>query len=108
MKKTTLFWTPFALKALNHIFNYIKTETYSESIANKYVLKLINRVEQLIEFPNSGQEEILLKSLHQNSRYLVEGNYKIIYQFQDNKIIITDVFHIKQNPKKLIKRNLKK
>ena len=54
MKKTTLFWTPFALKSLNHIFNYIKTETHSESIANKYVLKLINRVDQLIEFPNSG------------------------------------------------------
>jgi plasmid stabilization system protein ParE len=108
MKKITLLWTPFALKALDQIYNYIKTETYSESIANKYVLKLINRVEQLIEFPNSGQEEILLKSLLQNSRYLVEGNYKIIYQFQDNKIIITDVFHIKQNPKKLVKRNSKK
>lgn len=108
MRKTTLFWMPFALKALDNIYNYIKTETYSESIANKYVLKLINRVEQLIEFPNLGQEEILLKSLHQNSRYLVEGNYKIIYQFQNDKIIITDVFHLKQNPKKLVKRNSKK
>jgi toxin ParE1/3/4 len=108
MKKTTLFWTPFALKALDDIYNYLKTETYSESIANKYVLKLIDRVEQLVEFPNSGQQEILLKSLYQNSRYLVEGNYKIIYQFQDNKIIITDVFHVKQNPKKLVKRNSKK
>jgi plasmid stabilization system protein ParE len=108
MKKITLLWTPFAVTALDQIYNYIKTETYSESIANKYVLKLINRVEQLIEFPNSGQEEILLKPLHQNSRYLIEGNYKIIYLFQNDKIIITDVFHLKQNPKKLVKRNSKK
>lgn len=108
MGKFKLQWTPFALKALDDVYDYIKKETYSDSIANKYVLRLINRVEQLNIFPNSGQEEELLKPLKQDSRYLVEGNYKIIYQFQDDIIIITDVFHVKQNPKKLVKRNLKK
>lgn len=104
MKKFKLQWTQFALKALDDIYDYIRNEAYSEFIANKYILRLINRVEQLIIFPNSGQEEELLKPLKQNSRYLVEGNYKIIYQFQDDTIIITDVFHVKQNPKKLVKK----
>lgn len=108
MKKFNLQWTPFALKALDDVLDYLVRETYSEEIANNYVLKIINRVEQLSTFPNSGQEEELLKPLNQNSRYLVEGNYKIIYQFQDGIIIITDIFHVKQNPKKLAKRNLKK
>ncbi len=108
MKKINLQWTPFALSALNDIYNYIKKETHSETIASNYVSKLIDRIEQLSDFPNSGQEELLLKSIKQNSRYLVEGNYKIIYQIQEHSIIITDVFHVKQNPKKVIKRNTKR
>jgi len=44
----------------------------------------------------------------QNSRYIIEGNYKIIYQFDDKYIFITDEFHSKQNPKKILKRNKKK
>ncbi len=63
-------------------------------------------VEHLAAFPESGQVEPLLKM--QNSRYIIEGNYKIIYQFDDKNILITDVFHSKQNPKKILKRNKKK
>jgi plasmid stabilization system protein ParE len=58
-----------------------------------------------VDFPESGQIEKRLSKLNQNSRYLVESSYKIIYQFQEGKVIITDVFHVKQNPKSLVKRN---
>ena len=105
MKKVKIYWTPFALKSLDNIKEYIEQEAQSENIANKYVDKLVNRVEQLQDFPESGQKEELLKHLKQNSRYLVEGSYKIIYQYQDNKVIVTDVFHAKQNPIKISKRN---
>jgi len=105
MKKLKLYWTPFALKCLDEIKEYIIQETYSVKTADKYVNKLIDRVELLQNFPESGRQEELLKHLEQNSRYLVEGNYKIIYQYKDTKIIITDVFHVKQNPLKIIKRS---
>ena len=105
MKSAIIFWTPFALKSLDEIKNYIERETLSKTIALKYINKLIERVEQLPNFPDSGPEEELLKHLKQNSRYLIEGNYKIVYQFQNNKVIITDIFHVKQNPVKIIKRN---
>ncbi len=104
MKRRRLYWTPFSLKCLDEIKNYLEEESRSEMIANNYINKLIERVEQLQNVPESGQEEGLLKHLKQNSRYLIEGNYKIIYQYQNNKIIITDIFHTKQNPVKIIKR----
>lgn len=105
MKSVKIFWTPFTLKSLDKIKDYIEQETHSKTIAVKYINKIIERVEQLQNFADSGAEEELLKHLKQNSRYLVEGNYKIIYQFQDQKVIITDIFHVKQNPVKIIKRN---
>lgn len=105
MKKIKLYWTPFADASLKEIRAYIVKETYSEEIADRYINKLIDRVDQLKDFPNSGQEEELLKQIKQNSRYLVEGNYKIIYQYQDNTVIITDVFNARQYPAKIVKRN---
>ena len=105
MKKIKIYWTPFALKSLDQIEKYIKQATYSPKIAANYIQKLISRVEQLETQPKPGQTEELLKHLNQNSRYLVEGNYKIIYQYNDDVIIITDVFHVKQNPVKITKRN---
>ncbi len=104
MKKNKIYQTPFALKSLDQIEDYIKQATYSQKIAKNYIQKLVNRVDQLQTQPNSGQTEELLKHLNQNSRYLVEGNYKIIYQYNLNTIIITDVFHVKQNPAKIVKR----
>ena len=105
MNNVKLDWTPFALKSLDQIKDYIEQETHSETIAIKYINKLIDRAGQLQSFPDSGSEEQLLKHLKQNSRYLVEGNYKIIYQYRDNYVIITDVFHTKQYPVKIIKRS---
>ncbi len=108
MKKTDIFWTPFALKALNEVADYIEKESKSKNIAYKYINKLINRVDQLEDFSESGVKEPLLEHLNTNSRFLVEGSYKIIYQYQNHQIIITDVFHVKQNPIKITKRNKKK
>ena len=105
MTSVKIYWTPFALKSLDEIKDYIEQETQSKTIAVKYIRKLIDRVEQLKNFKDLGVVEELLKRLKQNSRYLVEGNYKIIYQYQEGKIIITDIFHVKQNPAKIIKRN---
>jgi|LakMenE18May11ns_1017448.scaffolds.fasta_scaffold9925242_4 toxin ParE1/3/4 len=107
MKKLKINWTFFALKCLNEISEYIIDQSGSEITANNYVNKLIDRVEQLQNFPNSGQEEELLAHLNKNSRYLVEGNYKIIYQHLNDKITVTDIFHVKQNPIKINKRNKK-
>jgi plasmid stabilization system protein ParE len=69
--KIEIYWTVSASKRLIEIKAYIEKETNSNHIAEKYIQKLIARVEQLELHPNSGQEEGLLKHLRQNSRYLL-------------------------------------
>ena len=51
--------------------------------------------------PFIGQIEENLIELKQEQRYLVEGNYKIIYRVIDKEIYITDVFDCRQNPQKI-------
>ena len=50
-----------------------------------------------------GQEENNPKVAGKGFRYLVEGNYKIVYKyFSDKKeILIVTVFDTRQNPKKM-------
>jgi len=57
----------------------------------------------LEKFPESGQTEPLLTAIGQESRYLIEFSYKIIYEYHkaNSMVIVTDIFHTNQNPKKV-------
>lgn len=100
-------WTPFALRSLDEIYNFIVQEAKSISPAEKFIDKIFNRTDQLKYFPLSGQEEVLLsqKGLN-NCHYLVEGNYKIIYEYLKDKkiIVILDIFNTNRNPENILKR----
>jgi len=55
----------------------------------------------LAKFPESGQIENSLNEMNEGHRYLVDGNYKIIYKKISEGILITDVFDTRQDPKKI-------
>ncbi|HLG34892.1 MAG TPA: type II toxin-antitoxin system RelE/ParE family toxin [Bacteroidia bacterium] len=66
--------------------------------------KIIDRTETLKKgFTKSGQTEPLLRNKKYEYRYLVDGNYKIIYFENEGVIIISAVFDTRQNPGKLKK-----
>jgi plasmid stabilization system protein ParE len=99
-------WTPFALRCLDEIHFYILYEAGSASPADRFVNQLFDRVDQLMNFPELGQVELSLSKRGLNCRYLVEGNYKIIYEHSEKSslVIILDVFQTAQDPNKIIKR----
>lgn len=99
-------WTPFALRSLDEIYNFIVQEARSTSPAEKFIGKVFNRTDQLKYFPLSGQEEVFLAQKGIKCHYLVEGNYKIIYEYMDDKklIVILDVFNTSRNPENILKR----
>lgn len=105
MPRYRVEWTEIALERLDEIHKYILTESQSGAVADKFRLKLIDKTQILETFPFTGQEEGLLASRGLEARYLVEGNYKLIYRIDSNKVMIMDIFHTKQNPEKLISRN---
>lgn len=95
-----VFWTDTARFQLEDIFDYYKNKA-SLHVAKKIINQIIDKAIYLEKHPNTGQIEELLKERKNNYRYLVEGNYKIIYWIEDNYIKIAAVFDCRQNPIKI-------
>ena len=77
-------WTKKSLKDLRAINDYISLD--SSFYAARFISKLISRVDQLIEFPESSRM-VPEKNVHE-IRELIEGNYRIFYRLQKEKITI--------------------
>lgn len=95
-----LHWTDFAIEMLLEIHEYYK-EKASPSIARKIKNEIFAATKQLKKHPTSGQIELNLEKLNEGHRYLVKGNYKIIYKEIADGLLITDVFDTRQDPIKL-------
>ncbi len=97
---TDIVWTSPAKDDLREIFNFLAE--FSEDGAFRVINKILDKAEILRGgSPGIGQKEPLLSNKPGEYRYLVEGNYKIIYRVKGNKIVINTVFDARQNPKKM-------
>lgn len=96
-----IIWTHFAIENLKVIFDFYTIKA-SKKVAHKIRVQILNATEQLINHPTSGQKEIHLQKLKKDFRYIVSGNYKIIYKVEGAQIIISDVFDTRQNPDKMV------
>jgi plasmid stabilization system protein ParE len=98
-------WTPIALQRLDEIYDFIARRAKSTAPAEKLIDKLFNRTDQLGQFPLSGQEERYLKGRGLPCRYLLEGNYKIVYEYmvEERLVAILDVFHTDRSPENILK-----
>ena len=77
-------WTKKSLKDLRAINDYISLD--STFYAARFISKLIERVDQLIEFPESGR---MVPEKNENEiRELIEGNYRVFYRLRKEKITI--------------------
>ncbi len=77
-------WTKKSLKDLKAINDYIARD--STFYAERFMNKLIRRVDQLILFPESGR--IVPEKNSSNVRELIEGNYRIFYSIEVDEITI--------------------
>lgn len=82
-------WTEFALEDLRSIHAYILQD--SKVYADRFIEKIISRVEQLEAHPQSGR--IVPEFQVDTLRELIEGNYRIIYKINSDLIGIVRVHH---------------
>lgn len=101
-----IIWTDFASETLSEIYQYYKLKA-SPTIARKIKTEIFTATKQLIKQPFSGQIELNLERLNEGHRYLLKGNYKIIYKKVPKGILITDVFDTRQDPIKISDENRK-
>lgn len=99
-----VFWTKYALDALSEVYYYYRNNV-NVNIASNIRYSILSSTNQLEKFPQSGQTEELLMDLEEGHRYIIRGNYKIIYKVKNNKVYITDVFDTRQNPERINRRN---
>lgn len=85
---------------LKDIYEY-HAEVASKKVAQKIISKIYDTTSKLSDYPKSGQVEETLVQLNEGHRYLLTGNYKIIYKKVPEGILITDVFDTRQDPNKI-------
>jgi len=95
-----IIWSDFSIEMLKEIFLYHK-EVAGYKIANRIKTNIFSTTKQLKQHPNSGQIEPILELLNEGHRYLISGNYKIVYKRVNEGILITDIFDTRQNPMKI-------
>ncbi|WP_188459657.1 type II toxin-antitoxin system RelE/ParE family toxin [Psychroflexus planctonicus] len=95
-----IVWTDFAIRNLKDIFDFYCAQA-NKKVAHKIRRQILSSSKQLINNPYTGPVEPNLTRLKKNHRYLVSGNYKLIYRIIDNQVIINDVFDTRQNPSKM-------
>jgi len=100
--KLKIIWSEFAETQVDEIYEYYEKKA-SPRIAKKLVKGIIDEPKRLINTPQIGQEEELLKHRKTDYRYLVFKNYKLIYSVdkENGFIKIADVFDTRQNPPKI-------
>ncbi len=96
----TVLWMRNAIENIDSIFEYYYYGVNAE-LAQKIKDAIIKRTFQLESNPKLGQKEKLLLNRRSEYRYLVEGNYKIIYWIDREFIKIAFVFDTRQNPAKI-------
>ena len=84
-----IIWTELAIEDLKNIHDYIAQE--SNVYANNMIDRLVSRVDQIEQFPESGRivPEYGKKSL----RELIQGSYRIVYKIHREYIGIVRVHH---------------
>ena len=81
--------------------------SYPDDIAEKIIEKILLRAETLANLANRGRIVEELRSYNQNHRYIIEGNYKIIYKQKADIVYVTDIFNMRLDPGKIRQRHQK-
>jgi len=85
-----IIWTPFALEDLQSIYDYIAED--SPSYAGRFIDKLVDRVDILINHSEAGR--IVPEFENETIRELIEGSYRIIYKINSiDEIAIIRIHH---------------
>lgn len=88
MHKFSIVRSPLAKADIRSIFLIIAE--HSPAAATQIVERIDRRIRQLADFPELGPER---PDLAPGLRFLVEGNYLVLYRLAENRIEIVRVIH---------------
>ena len=83
-----LFWTETAKQDLIAIRQYISAD--NPAAAKRWIDRLRKRARDILHAPLSGR--IVPEFAREDIRELIEGNYRIVYQVLDDRLVVLTVF----------------
>lgn len=83
-----LFWTETARQDLQAIRRYIAAD--SPAAAKRWVSRIRERARKALHSPLAGP--IVPEFLRDDIRELIEGNYRIVYQIFEDRLVILTIF----------------
>ena len=98
MKKVQVIWTDESLSDLEVIYDFIAER--SPRSAKKVIQSILSRTHQLETFPQSGSAQKIDLIVNREYRYLIKGNYKIVYSLDDKVLYVESVVDTRQDPTK--------
>jgi plasmid stabilization system protein ParE len=100
-----VLWSDSAIDELRAIYDYLYFQA-NKRVADKISNAIVDKTLLLEQTPRVGQKEEMLAHLNKEIRYLIEGNYKIVYWIDENLVTIATVFDCRMDPKKLKSKNV--
>lgn len=98
-EKLKIVWTDQAKESLQIIIQYYRE--YSDQSAKAFAKRVLNKTKSLAQFPGIGPVQEFPSVRRHTYRFLIEGNFKILYYLQENLVFIADVFDTRQDPEKM-------
>ena len=86
-----------ARRDLKSIQDYIADEMESPNAALLVIEKIIDRMERLLSFPDTGTLLYPKVNFPTNYRYARAAGYLIFYRHEKNKIFVDRIIHEKRN-----------
>jgi toxin ParE1/3/4 len=83
-----LFWTETAKQDLQAIRRYIATD--NPVAAKQWIQRLRERARNALHAPLAGR--VVPEMSREDIRELIEGNYRIVYQVLEDRLVILTVF----------------
>jgi len=87
-----IIWTPLSVERLEKIYEHVSKDNRSTAI--KFVDKIFNKVESLIQNPQRGRK--VPEVNREEIREVFLGEYRILYRLEKKKIIILTILNFKQ------------
>jgi plasmid stabilization system protein ParE len=89
--------SPEALRDLKSIHAYIADEQESPQNARKVVASILDRIEDLLRFPDTGTLLSPKVDFETNYRYAKSSGYLIFYRHENGRIFVDRIIHGKRD-----------
>ena len=91
--KNKIHYSPESRRDLDDIWDYIVSELQNRSAAEREINRIIDAVDPLNNFAETGTPLSSIADIGTDYRFLVSGNYMVFYRVQGNDVYIDRVLY---------------